>query len=249
MHTSLTTFAQGLARTARTTGLAALMLAPLAFGATEAQASAIQVRDGNGGNVFNGGPGHVNLSIRVNGVGQSVAAGAFVLEYRQGANGTWTSFMTYCLEPDEWLGISATTPKHGTLAGDLTGTAEYATSGHALSALYTTWFDDSLTSATKSAAFQVAVWEIAFDTGRNLAAGVFQLNGNNNSVRDQATAYLNQANWDAPEQVGVILRVGNQDLIIQVPEPGAVALFSVALLGLGLGLAARRRLAAAQARG
>jgi hypothetical protein len=150
-RTSLTTFAQGLARTARTTGLAALMLAPPAFGTTEAQASAIQLRDGNGGKLFNGGPGHVNLSIRVNGVGQSVAA------------------------------------------------------------------------------------------------GVFQLNGNTHNVRNQANAYLNRANWDAPEQIGVILRAGNQDLIIQLPEPGAVALFAAALLGLGL--VARRRLGTAQARG
>ena len=87
--------------------------------------------------------------------------------------------------------------------------------------------------------------------GQSVAAGVFQLNGNTHNVRNQANAYLNQANWDAPEQIGVILRAGNQHLIIQLPEPGAVALFSVALpgLGLGLGLVARRRLGTAQARG
>lgn len=209
-----------------------------------AHASPIQVRDGNGGSVFNGGPGSVNLTIKVNGSSQSVAAGAFALEYRHGTTGPWTGFLTYCLEPDEWLGISGTTPQNGTLVGSLAATVEYAATAAAIGALYATWFTDSLTSALKSAAFQVALWELAFDTGANLAAGAFQLVGSA-GVRAQAEAYLAQANWIAGGPPGVILREGNQDLLIEVAEPAAIALFLAALLGLAL--AARRQVGAPRA--
>jgi hypothetical protein len=228
----------GTFRRLRRALLAAAAAFPILAGA--AIASPVEVRDGNGGTVFNGGPGHVNLTILVDGISQGVAAGAFALQYRFGTAGPWTDFLTYCLEPDEWLGIPGDgTPVAGVLAGSLASTAEYATRADALSRLYGTWFTHSLTSATNSAAFQVAVWEIAYDTGRDLAAGAFQLSGGN-GVRTQALTYLDEAQWSAPAGVGVILRVGNQDLLVQVPEPAALALLALGLFGLAV---ARRRAA------
>jgi hypothetical protein len=221
---------------------AALFAATAALLALPAQAQPIQVRDGHAGNVFSGnGVGSTNLTIRVDGTDKSVAAGAFFLEHRPNAASPWTSFLTYCLEPDETLGINAGQIYNGELISSVFGSSEYGAAASSLARLYATWFADSLTTAIKSAAFQVALWELAYDTGRDLLAGRFIL-ASNTSVRNQANAYLNDAAWLANGDVGAILRIGNQDLLLAVPEPAAAALFGAGLLGLGFALRRRRRL-------
>lgn len=229
----------------RNAACGALLAAGLFAAAAPAEATPVWVRDGNGGTVFNGGPGYVNLSIRVDGNNQSVSAGAFALQYGFSPTGPFTDFLTYCLEPDELLNVGAT-PTAGTLRGTLSETAEYAARANDLTRLWNTWFADSLTDATKSAAFQVALWEVAYDGGGSLASGSFQLN-TTGAVKTQAMAYLDQANWISPAgaEPGVILRVGSQDLTISVPvpAPAALGLFGIGLIGLALGVARRRTMA------
>ncbi len=243
-----------LSTTTRALALAAAFGVAALAGMPDASASNIQVRDGNGGDVFNGnGVGSpLTVSITVNNNSTStVFAGPFALEYRTGAALPWVSFITYCLEPDETLGISGNTIYNGTLLNTLAGSPEYGAQADDIARLFRTYYNDSLTNTTKAAAFQVALWEVSYDTGRNLGAGSFRLN-TTGTIATQAAAYLNTATWVPTGDVGAVLRVGNQDLLIDLPprpiepiaEPATLALFGAGLTLFGL---VRRRHGATQA--
>lgn len=223
----------------------ACCVVPLFATSPAAAGPTVQVRDGNGGDVFNGGPGSVQLRIGVNGSNANVLAGAFALQWRFNSPGSdWVNFLTYCLEPDEYLNMPGNgTPVTGQLQENL-GVTEYASVAASLTQLYDAWFQDSLTNRIKSAAFQVAVWEIAHENGlasASLTSGRFRLqasggaNSETNQVITQANSYLDPAHLrPVTGDLDVILRVGSQDLTVSVPEPGTLALFGAGLIGLGV---------------
>jgi hypothetical protein len=97
-----------------------------------------------------------------------------------------------------------------------------------------------------AAAFQLAVWEIVFDTGLNLSSGAFKDNGGSTGAA-QAQTWLNQVSSYSGTgyQSWNLYRFTNptqQDFVAAthtVPEPGALALAALALCGVGY--SARRR--------
>lgn len=164
-----------------------------------------------------------------------VTAGMFVLDQRahNQPGSTWEQFYSFCLQPDVWL-MPFSNPYTA---------FDSASSGYnaKLDELWGRNFA-SVASDVTAAAFQVAVWELAYDGDGSLSTGKFQLKSGG-AVNALATSWLNAIDGTGPTGNITILRNNpnkpdRQDLIMaSVPEPGSLALV---LLGLG-GLVARRK--------
>lgn len=99
-----------------------------------------------------------------------------------------------------------------------------------------------MTTDTSAAAFQVALWELAYGTSdRSLATGAFQLLGSSsNPVYQTVQGWLSNLDGTGPQASGLAVLVNNQrlencqDLLTQasVPEAGTLALLMLGLAGL-----------------
>jgi hypothetical protein len=106
-------------------------------------------------------------------------------------------------------------------------------------------YKPGIDTAAESAAFQLAVWEIIYDTNMDTNSGTFKVNSSTN-LRNAAQALVTSAsnlagspNGPANIQLVVLRSDSAQDQITAipvVPSPGTVA-----LAGLGLLMAAPRR--------
>lgn len=163
--------------------------------------------------------------------GQTVNAGAFTGTY-QG-----NSIVFWCAELGQTFSFGSNEVYTSSLPDNATFTA--------LGQLFAAAFGSSLIDATHSAAFQLAIWEVLYDTDRNLtAAGGFRVTGGNSATVALAQSWLNSmANYADTYDIYLLSNGRYQDFITtRVPEPMSLLLLGAALLAMVL-VTRRRNLA------
>lgn len=210
----------------------------------------VYVRDGVGGVNSDNQPGGVFLANAVvkdadKIQGNKVPAGTFSLEMSfNNPNGPYLPLLTYCGDPYSPLKVS----NPGSLGGAFTPRtlSDFGYAANVVNALDLLWanaFTDSLTSATKAAAFQTLIWEYVGDVNKgnpfNLNAG--DIRTNNNAVAAQAASWnAALSTWTTKSNLMIFdgRDAGKQSLFYDagagVPEPSTYAMIAAGLAALAM---------------
>jgi hypothetical protein len=169
---------------------------------------------------------------------------------QSGAIANGTSFLAYCIDPFQWSSSSPLT--YNVAALSTLGSTQAAE----VSKLYSQSFAGTSGNSVNSAAFQVALWELAKDDGVLTTGAVHTTSSTNASVIAAANTMIDNAKHGAAGATqysfNLYTNASNQDYLVAtmgsvtpVPEPETYAML---LAGLGLiGFTATRRRALSQA--
>ncbi len=231
------------------------MCAAVALAAFAAPASAalVDVTAQNSGSVFKDAAGnnawYIGTSFEVATAPtpttrNNIAAGVFRMTGDDGVNPVF-DFLAFCLQPLEWLSIPKTYDMSSGLSAQVIDNLN-ALAGNAFGLVQ---------DSNSAAAFQMAVWEIANETGGyDIRDGYFKITGGttaSNNAEDLANTWLGNIasnTWQANGASFMILSApGTQDLLTNLPggNLGSVPIPASGLLLLGAlaggGAMARRK--------
>lgn len=203
--------------------LAGIASVIMALGAADASADTLQL---TGWNPYDGSVGQVNVT----GFGTESAG-------RLGGLLNGVSFTTYCSQLNQSIGFGSSYTDYSVVATDGAG-GFTATQATALGKLFT-FAASSVVDHVTSAAFQLAVWEIVYETTGSYSAsgGTFMGTDVTAGVVAQANIYLAGISTITTSTYNIqrLVSPTRQDMVYAtlIPEPATMALMGAGLLLLG----------------
>ncbi len=182
--------------------------------------------------------GSQSFGISLDGATSNVNAGGFA--------GTWNSgaIVFWCVELTQFFGFGGNYTDYG---ASLQSGAAFTMLGQ----LFNEAYGSSASDAQHSAAFQLAIWEIVYDSDLDLGAGGFHITSGNSTTIAIAQEWLAKlGNYADTYDLILLHSASHQDFVtfgkpfeklkLTVPEPTPFALLAAAMAALLLASRVRR---------